>query len=57
MKATDASTDLRPAIQKHLHRLAEQELPKRVMELASAHCIQVSWACFEKTDIELGSLV
>jgi predicted metal-dependent hydrolase len=42
MKATDASTDLRPAIQKHLHRLAEQELPKRVMELASAHCIQVS---------------
>lgn len=42
MKATDASTDLRPAIQKHLHRPAEQELPKRVMELASAHGIQVS---------------
>jgi predicted metal-dependent hydrolase len=34
MKASDASTDLRPDIQKHLRRLAERELPKRVMKLA-----------------------
>jgi predicted metal-dependent hydrolase len=39
MKASDASTDLRPAIQKHLRRLAEQELPGRVIELASAHAL------------------
>jgi hypothetical protein len=42
MKVVDASSDLRPAIQKHLRRLAAQELPRRVMELARAHGIHVS---------------
>jgi predicted metal-dependent hydrolase len=42
MKVTDASTDMRPAIQKHLRRQADQELPKRVMELAGANGFQVS---------------
>ena len=38
----DVSVDLRPAIQKHLHKFAQQELPARVMELASLHSIQIS---------------
>jgi predicted metal-dependent hydrolase len=42
MKGMEVTTDLRPDIQKHLRRLAEQELPGRVIELASAHGIQVS---------------
>jgi predicted metal-dependent hydrolase len=42
MKVVDASSDLRPATQKHLRQLATQEIPKRVMELASAHGIKVS---------------
>lgn len=42
IKITDVSTDLRPPIQKHLRQLATQELSRRVMELASAHGIEVS---------------
>jgi predicted metal-dependent hydrolase len=42
MKMGDVSADLRPDIQKHLRRLAEQELPKRVMELAGVYGFQVS---------------
>jgi predicted metal-dependent hydrolase len=38
----DVSVDLRPAIQKHLRKLAAKELPARVMELAALHGIQVS---------------
>jgi hypothetical protein len=33
--------DLRPAVEKHLRRLAEWELPPRVMELAAAHQLTV----------------
>src|ERR1039457_717741 len=32
IKVSGAITDLRPAIQKHLHQLAAQELPPRVLE-------------------------
>ena len=42
IKVTDTSTDLRPAIQKHLRQLAAKELPTRVMELAAGHSIHVS---------------
>ena len=35
-------TDFRPVIENHLHKLAAQELPPRVMELASHHGINVS---------------
>lgn len=38
----DVSVDLRPAIQKHLRKLAQKELPGRVMELAALHGIEVS---------------
>ena len=38
----DVSVDLRPAIQKHLRKLAQKELPVRVMELAALHGIQIS---------------
>ena len=38
----DGSVDLRPAIQKHLRKLAAQELPARVLELASRHGIEIS---------------
>ncbi|MEI9865840.1 MAG: SprT family zinc-dependent metalloprotease [Limisphaerales bacterium] len=42
MKIADGVQDLKPAIQKHLHRLAAKEFPPRVMELAGAHGIQVT---------------
>jgi predicted metal-dependent hydrolase len=41
VKVSDAA-DLRPAIQKHLRKLASQELPPRVMELAALNRISVS---------------
>jgi predicted metal-dependent hydrolase len=37
----DVRVDLRPAIQKHLRKLAAQELPARVLELASRHGIEI----------------
>jgi len=39
---TRESANLRPAIQKHLHRLALRELPLRVRELAQQHDILVT---------------
>jgi predicted metal-dependent hydrolase len=42
VKLSDAAADLRPAIQKHLRKLAARELPVRVMELAVLHGISVS---------------
>jgi len=39
---SDASADLRPAIQKHLRKLASQELSHRVTELAALHAVNVS---------------
>ncbi len=38
----DVSVDLRPAIQKRLRKLAQKELPARVMELAAVHGFQIS---------------
>jgi len=37
----DLTADLKPAIQKHLRKLAQQELPVRVMELAAHHSIRI----------------
>jgi len=42
IKISVASADLRLAIQKHLHQLAAQELPRRVVELAALHGVNVS---------------
>ena len=42
LKVPDLSKDLRPAIQKHLRKLAERELPSRVMELAALHGVEIS---------------
>jgi len=42
IKVADPTADLKPAIQKHLRKLAQQELPARVMELARLHGIEVS---------------
>jgi predicted metal-dependent hydrolase len=42
LKVSNADTDLRPAIQKHLRQLAAQELPPHVMELAGLHGISVT---------------
>ena len=42
LRVADPSADLRPVIQKHLLRLASQELPARVLELAAAHDIAVT---------------
>jgi predicted metal-dependent hydrolase len=39
---SDASVDIRPAVQKHLRKLAAQELPHRIMELAALHGVKVS---------------
>jgi hypothetical protein len=37
----DTAGDLRPAIERHLRRLAAQELPARVLELAALHSLPV----------------
>jgi predicted metal-dependent hydrolase len=42
LRLRDLGEDLRPAIQKHLRKLAQKELPVRVMELAALHGIQIS---------------
>jgi len=42
IKLPDLSVDLRPAIQRHLRKLAQQQLPVRVLELASLHDIDIS---------------
>ena len=42
LKVAAAAADLRPAIQKHLRKLAAQELPARVRELAALHGISGS---------------
>ena len=41
LKVPDAAADLKPAIQRHLRKLASRELPPRVMELAALHGISV----------------
>ena len=42
LSVRDVGEDLRPAIQKHLRKLAQKELPVRVLELAALHGIQIS---------------
>jgi hypothetical protein len=42
VKVSNASADLRPAIQKYLRQRAAQELPARVMELAARHGVNVT---------------
>ena len=42
VKVSDASADLRPVVQKYLRRLAAQELPSRVLELAALHGVGVN---------------
>ena len=42
IKISDPAADLKPAIQKHLRQLAQQELPARLTELARLHGIEVS---------------
>jgi predicted metal-dependent hydrolase len=41
VQVSDAAADLRPAIEKHLWRLAAQELPARVLEYAALHQLPV----------------
>ena len=41
LTTANPDADLRPAVEKHLRRLAEKELPPRVMELAAAHQLTV----------------
>jgi hypothetical protein len=42
LKIPDLSADLRPAVEKHLRKLAAKEFPVRVMELAARHDIAVT---------------
>jgi predicted metal-dependent hydrolase len=42
VNVSNTQADLRPAVQKHLRKLASQELPPRVIELATLHKISVS---------------
>ncbi|HEV2694150.1 MAG TPA: SprT family zinc-dependent metalloprotease [Verrucomicrobiae bacterium] len=42
IRVADASHDLRPAIQKHLQKLATHELPPRVRTLADLHGIEIT---------------
>ena len=41
LKVTDPAGDLRPAIERHLWRLAAKELPPRVLEYAAVHQLPV----------------
>lgn len=41
LTVTNLADDLRPAIERHLRRLAERELPLRVMEFAAHHQLTV----------------
>ena len=41
IKVGEADADLRPAIERHLRKLAAKELPSRVREFAAAHQLQV----------------
>ena len=41
VKRIDAATDLRPSIERHLWRLAANELPKTVLEYAAMHQLSV----------------
>jgi predicted metal-dependent hydrolase len=41
VRVSDPAADLRPAIEGHLRRLAAQELPPRVLELAARHGLTV----------------
>jgi len=41
VKVTDHGVDLRPAIERHLWRLAAMELPPRVLEYATLHQLPV----------------
>ncbi len=41
IKLPDLSIDLKPVLQRHLHKLAQQQLPDRVLELASLHDIEI----------------
>src|SRR5271165_4610295 len=41
VKVTDHGADLRPAIERHLWRLAAKELPPRVLEYATLHQLSV----------------
>jgi predicted metal-dependent hydrolase len=42
IRFSGSAADLRPAVQRHLHRLAARELPPRVRELAARHGIVVT---------------
>jgi hypothetical protein len=37
IRVADPATDLRPAVERHLRRLATKELPQRVLEFAAIH--------------------
>jgi len=41
LRVADATADLRPAVERHLWRLAARELPPRVLELAALHQLPV----------------
>lgn len=41
VRVTDTGADLRPAIEKHLLKLAVRELPPRVAELAALHSVPI----------------
>jgi len=41
VRVPDTAADLRPAVERHLRRLAERELPARVLELAALHTFPV----------------
>jgi hypothetical protein len=42
LNVSDTTTDFRPAIKKHMRKLAARELPARVMDLASLYGINVT---------------
>ena len=42
IRVTDPAGDLRPAVERHLWKLAARELPRRVLQFAARHQLQVN---------------
>lgn len=51
----DSETDLRPAVEKHLRRLAARELPPRVLEFAARHELSVQRVTVQNQKSRWGS--
>jgi predicted metal-dependent hydrolase len=55
VKVKDVSGDLRPAIERHLWKLATAEMPRRVLEFAAANRLRIHRVCIRDQKSRWGS--